>query len=137
SVVGPDVLEDRRVTRLFGMMVDVQVDTGKQAAEVVRLDVDRRDAAEGSEVFRGVRLDLDVEQIDHADVFRTRHAAHGPDDGGRLGAAQDVAQGQAGRHRVRVRLVVQEDQNLVGVGEIPLVLLDAGAGQRTAELGRQ
>jgi hypothetical protein len=35
------------------------------------------------------------------------------------------------------RIVVQQDQHLVGVVEIPLELLDAGAGHRAADLGDQ
>ena len=44
AVVGADVLEHRGVARLLRVMVDHQVDAIDQAAEVVRLDVDHRDA---------------------------------------------------------------------------------------------
>ena len=54
-----------------------------------------------------------------------------------LGAAQHVAQRQAAGHRVGIGIVVQQDQHAVGVGEVALVLLDARAGQRAAELGRE
>ena len=54
-----------------------------------------------------------------------------------FGAAQHVAQRQAARHRVGIGIVVQQDQHPVGVAEVALVLLDARAGQRPAELGEQ
>ena len=41
-----------------------------------------------------------------------------------LGAAQHVAQRQAAGHRVGVRIVVQEDEDAVGVAEEPLILLN-------------
>ena len=59
------------------------------------------------------------------------------DDRRRPRPAQHVAQRQAGGQRVRVGLVVQQDQHAVGVGEVALVLLHARARQRSAELGRQ
>ena len=136
-VVGPDVLEDRRVPGLFGVMVDDEVDAIDETAEVVRLDVDHRDAVVFLERFGGDRLDVDVEQVDHPLVFRAGHALDRADDRGRLGAAQDVAQRQAAGHRIGVRIVVQHDQDPIGVAQIALVLLHAGAGQRPAELGQQ
>ena len=61
-----------------------------------------------------------------------RHALHGADDGGRFGALEDVSQREAARHGVGVRVVVQHDQHAVGVAEVALVLLHAGAGQGAA-----
>ena len=108
-----------------------------EAAEVVRLDVDHRDAVVFLERLGGDRLDVDVEQVDHPLVFRAGHALNRADDGGRLGAAQDVAQRQAAGHRIGVRIVVEHDQDPIRVAQIALVLLDARAGQRAAELGQQ
>ena len=59
------------------------------------------------------------------------------DDGRLLGAAQHVAQRQAAGHRVGIGVVVQENQDAVGVAEEALVLLDLEARQRAAELGEQ
>ena len=59
------------------------------------------------------------------------------DDGRGLRPAQDVAQGQARGHRVRVGVVVEHDQDAIRVAEVPLVLLHARLGQRPAELGEQ
>ena len=70
SVVGADVLEDRGVARLLGVMVDDQIDAIDQAAEVVRLHVDHRDAVEFLQRRRRDRLDVDVEQVHHPQVFR-------------------------------------------------------------------
>ena len=80
---------------------------------------------------------MDVEQVEHPQVLRPRHALDGADDGRRLGAVQDVAQRQAAGHRVGIGIVVQQDQHAVGVAEIPLVLQDPGARQRPAEFGEQ
>ena len=44
---------------------------------------------------------------------------------------------EAAGHRVGVGVVVQEDEDAVGVAEIALVLLDLEAGQGAAELGEQ
>ena len=135
AVVGADVLEHRGVARLLGVVIDDQVHARQQAAEVVRLDVDRGDAIEGAELVRRQRLDLDVQQVGHPQVLGPRHALQRADDGGGARAAQHVPEREAGGHRVGVRLVVQQDQDAVGVGEIALVLLDARAGERSAELG--
>ena len=119
------------------MMIDDEVDAVEQAAEVVRLDVDRGDAVELLERGRRDRLDVDVEQVGHPQVLRPRHALHGADDGRRLGAAQQVAQREAAGQRVGIGIVVQQDQHAIGVGEVALVLLHARARQRPAELGEQ
>lgn len=91
AVVGPDVLEDRGVARLFGVVVDDQVHAGQQTAEVVRLDVDRGDAVEARELVGRQRLDLNVEQVGHPDVLGPGHALQGADDGRGPRSAQDVA----------------------------------------------
>ena len=44
---------------------------------------------------------------------------------GRLRAAEHVAQREAARHRVGIRIVVQQDQDAIGVAEVALVLLHA------------
>ena len=131
--VRPDVLEDCRVAFPFRVVVDDQVDPVEQSAEVVRLHVDRRDAIELRQRFRGQRLDLDVEEVGHAQVLRAGDAVEGSDDGRRLRAMQEVAEGEAAGEGVRIGIVVQEDQDAVRVGEVALILLDAGAGERAAE----
>ena len=42
-----------------------------------------------------------------------------------------------GGQRVRIRFVVEQDQDPIRVGEIPLVLLDPRAGERPAQFGRE
>ena len=59
------------------------------------------------------------------------------DDGRRLRAAQDVAQGEAAGHGIGVRIVVQHDQHAIGVAEVALILLHARPGERSADLGHQ
>ena len=54
-----------------------------------------------------------------------------------LVAPQHVAQRQAAGQRIGIGVVVQEDQDAVGVAEEPLVLLNLEPGQRAAELGEQ
>ncbi len=106
------------------MMVDDEIDAIDQAAEVVRLHVDHRDPVELLQRLGGHRLDVDVEQVDHAEVLRPRHALDRADDGRGLRAPQDVPQRQAAGHRVGIGVVVQQDEDPIGVAEIALVLLD-------------
>ena len=130
AVVGPDVLERRAVPGARGVVVDDQVHAVEQPAEVVRLHVDGGDAGELGQRAAAEQLDLDVEQVGHPQVLGPGDALERPDDGGRLGAAQQRAQGEAAGHRVGVGVVVQQDQDAVGVGEIALVLFDPRAGDR-------
>ena len=119
------------------MVIDDQIDAVDQAAEVMRLHVDHRDAIVFLERVRRNRLDVNIQQVDHAEVFRTRDALDRADDRRGLGAPQDVAQRQAAGHGVGVRIVVQHDQHPLRVSEEALVLMDARARQRSAELGEQ
>ena len=82
-------------------------------------------------------LDVDVEQVHHPQVLGPRDALQRRDDRRLLGPAQHVAQREAARHRVGVGVVVQEDEDAVGVAEVALILLDLEAGERAAELGEQ
>ena len=135
AVVGADVLEHGAVARLLGVMVDDEVGAVEQAAEVVRLDVDGRDALELLERRRRDLLDLDVEHVRHAQVLGPRHALDRADDRRRLRPAQQVAQRQAARQRVGIGVVVEQDQDAVGVGEVALILLHARPRHRAAQLG--
>ena len=58
------------------MVIDDEVHAGQQAAEVVRLDVDGRDAVEAGELVGRDGLDLDVEHVGHAQVLGPRDALH-------------------------------------------------------------
>ena len=118
-------------------MVDHQIRAIEQAAEVVRLHVDRRHPVVRLERGRRDMLDLDVEHVRHPEVLRPCHSLHGADDRGRFGPPQQVAKREPARQGIRVRIVVQEDQDAIGVGEIPLVLLHARASHRAAQLGDQ
>ena len=80
---------------------------------------------------------MDVEQVGHPQVLRPRHALDGPDDRRGLRAAQQVAQRQSARHGIGIGVVVEQNQHALGVGEVPLVLLDACPRQRPSELGQQ
>ena len=137
AVVGADVLEHGAVAGLLRMMIDDQIGAIEHAAEIVRLHVDRGDAIEPGERGRRDLLDVDVEHVRHAQVLRPGHALHRADDRRRLGAAQQVAQRQAAGQRVGIGVVVEEDQDAIGVGEVALVLLDPGPGHRAAQLGDQ
>ncbi len=59
------------------------------------------------------------------------------DDGRGSGAVQHRAQREAAGHRVGIGLVVEQDQDAIGVREVALVLLHAGARQRAAEFGEE
>ena len=83
------------------------------------------------------RFDVNVEEVRHPDVFGPRHTFERRNDGRRPCAVQDGAQRQAAGHGVGIGLVVQQDQNAVGVGQIALILLHAGARQRAAEFGEE
>ncbi len=119
------------------MVIDDQVDAIDQAAEVVRLHVDHRDAVVFLQAVDGDRLDVEVEKVDHPQVLRPGHALDGADDRRGLGAAQNVAQRQAAGHRVWIGVVVEQNQHAIGVAEVALILLDARPGQRSTELGQQ
>ena len=103
----------------------------------MRLHVHHRDPVEAGELVGGDDLDLDVEQVLHPQVFRARGALQGANDGRLLGSPQDVAERQAARHRIRIGVVVQENQYAVGIAEESLVLLDPKPRQRSAELDQQ
>ena len=134
-VVRPDVPEHRAVAGLGRVVVDHEIDLVDEPREVVGLHVHHRDPIEPGEVLRPDRLDMDVEQVQHPEVLGPGHALDGADDGGGLRAAEQVPQGQPRRHGVGVRVVVQQDEHLVGVVEVPLELLHAGPGHRPADLG--
>ena len=73
----------------------------------------------------------------HAHVFGPGDALKRADDRRCAVSPENIAKRQARRQRVRIRLVVQHDQDAIGVREVALVLLHAGAGERPAELGRE
>ena len=127
SVAGPNVFERCRVSRLFRMVVDHQVDAREQTAVVVGLHVNGGDPIELRQRLRRHGLDTDIQQVGHPEVFRPRDTLECADDGGCLRAVQEVAQGEAAGHRIRVGIVVQQDEHAVRVGEEPLILLDPGA----------
>ena len=137
AVVGADVLVDRGVAGLLGVMVDHQVHAVDLAREIVRLHVHHRHAVEVGQVGGRDDLDLDVEQAHHPQVLGPGHAVERRDHRRLAGAAQHRPQGQPAGHGIRVRVVVQEDDHLVGVAEEALVLLHPQPRQRSAELGEQ
>ena len=107
------------------------------AAEIVRLHVDGGNPLELVERRRRDRLDVDVEHVRHPQVLGPRHSLDGADDGRRLRPPQQVAQRQPAGERIGIRIVVQQDEDLVGVGEVALVLLHARSRHRSAELGHE
>ena len=110
----------------------------KRVAEIVRLHVDHRDAVEAGELLGRDDLHVDVEQVRPSAGFPGRVApCSAAMTAGLLGAAQHVAQRQAARHRVGIGVVVQENQDAVGIAEEALVLLDLETRQRSAELDEQ
>ena len=101
----------------------------------MRLHVDGGDPLEVLQRRGRDLLDLDVEHVRHPQVLRPRHALDRADDRRGLGAPQQVAQREPAGQRVGIRIVVQEDEDAVGVGEVPLILLHARARHRAAQLG--
>ena len=116
-------------------MVDDEVDPIDEAAVVVRLHVDHGDPIELFHRVGGQDFDVDVEQVDHPEVLGTGDALQRAQNRRGLGAAQQVTQREARRQRVRIGIVVEQDQHAIGVVEETLILLDAGAGQGPADLG--
>jgi hypothetical protein len=80
---------------------------------------------------------MDVEQVHHALVLGARHPLQRGDDGCLFRPPQHIPQRQAAGHGVRIRVVVQHDDDAVGIAEESLVLLDLEAGERPAELGEK
>jgi hypothetical protein len=132
-----DVLEDRAVPGLLRVMVDHQVRAVEHSAEVMGLHVHGRNPIETLERRGGDLLDLDVEHVRHAEVFRPRHALDGADDRRRLRAPQKVPQREAACQCVGIGIVVQQNQDAIRVREIALILLDSRARHRTAQFGHK
>jgi hypothetical protein len=103
----------------------------------VRLDVHERDPIEGLDLLSDHHLNLQIEQLEHAQVLGPRDAVHATNDRCLTRAAEDVAQREAAGNGVRVRIVVEEDEDAVGVGEEALILLNALASDGTSELDEQ
>ena len=85
----------------------------------------------------GHDLDVDVEQVHHPLVLGTRDALERRDHRRLPVAAQHVAQRQPAGERIGIGIVVQEDEDAVGVAEEPLILLDLETGEGAAELGEK
>jgi hypothetical protein len=134
SVVWTNVLEDGVVTGLFGMVIDDEIDVWQQSREIMRLDIHEGDAIERLDLLGRHDLDLQIEELEHAQVFGPAHAIHAPDDRRLARAPQNVAQREPTRDGVGIGIVVQKDENAVGVGQEALVLLDALARDRPAQL---
>ena len=115
-------------------MIDDEIHLVDDPAEVVGLYVNGCDPVELGERLAVQRLDMDVEEAGHPEVLGSRDPLERPDDRGGLGPVQEVAQGETAGHRVRIRVVVQQDQHTVGVGQIALVLLDPRACHRALQL---
>src|SRR5262249_21657084 len=82
-------------------------------------------------------LDMDVEQVRHPQVFWPGSALLRRDDSRLLGASQDVPQRKTAGHRVRIRIVVEQDQHVSSVAEEPLILLHSQTRQGPAEFGQE
>ena len=131
-------LKTARVAGLLGVMIDDQVDAVDQRRRSSAAA--RRPSRCGRSLRRcsGVIISTWMSSRFTIRWFSGRVTpCERADDRRLLGAAQHVAQRQAAGHRVGIGVVVQEDQDAVGVAEEALVLLDLEAGQRAAELGEQ
>ena len=89
------------------------------------------------DLLGGHHLDLEVEELEHPQVLGPRHAVHAADDRRLPRAAQDVAQRQTAGDGIGVGIVVQQDEDAIGVRQIPLILLDALTRHRSAQLDLQ
>ena len=119
------------------MVIDDQVYTIDLPAEVVRLDVHHRDPVEVVHVRRCHDLDLNIEQVHHPLVLGPGDPLERGNDRRLPVAAEHVPQCQATGEGIGIGIVVEEDQDAIGVTEEPLILLDLEAGERAAELGEK
>ena len=106
-------------------------------AEVLGLHVDERNLVEGVKLLGRDHLVDQVERLDHPQVLGARHPGQAADDGRLPRAPQQRAQRQARGQRVRVGVVVRQDQHPVGVAEVVLVLLHLLARHRARQLVHQ
>ena len=90
AVVFADVLEDRVVAVLLGMVVDHQVHA-VQPFEIVRLHVHQGDSVEVIDRLARERFDADVQQVRHAQVLGARHPFERADHGGGFRAVENRA----------------------------------------------
>ena len=108
-------------------MVDDEIDVRQQARKIMRLDVHQRDLVEVLEVFGFQRLNLEIEQLHHAEIFGSRHRLETSDHRRLPRAFQHGAQGKAAGHGIRIRIVVRQDQHPVRIVQIAQILLHASA----------
>ena len=135
AVVGANVLEHRAVAGLLRMMIDDEIGAVQEPSEVVGLHIDRRDPLELLKGRRRNLLDVDVQHVRHPQILRARDPLNRTDDGRRLRASEQVSQRETAGERIGIGIVVEQDQDPVGVVEIALVLLYPRARHRPAQLG--
>ena len=137
SVVGSDVLERGGVARLLRVMIDHQVDAVEDVPEVVRLHIHGGDPRKAGDHLGRHRLHVNVEDVRHPQVLWARHTLKRAEDRRGLRTPQQVAQGQTAGHGIRIWVVVQQNQDAVGIRQVALVLLDLGSRDRPAQLVQQ
>ena len=105
--------------------------------EVVRLHVHHGDSIELFDLFGRDGLDVDVEQVRHAEVLRPGDPFIAAMTAVALVRWRSVRSARPLAMASGIGLVVEKNEDAVGVGQISLILLHARARQRSAELGEQ
>ena len=109
------------------MVVDDDRDLGERLLAERGLHIHHCQRVVGAEPLGGDLVDLDLQRFHHRQVFRPRHPAERQEGGRRSRAAEQGSEREARGHRVRVRVVLQEDAYAVRPGEEVAHLLDANA----------
>ena len=96
------------------MMVYHRVHARQDVAKIRRLHVHQGNAVIVPELLGRDLLDLDPEELHHDDVFRALDLAERADTRRRL-LRQECAQGQPTGNSIRVRIVLNENQQIFTV----------------------
>ena len=106
------------------VVIDHGIDTRQNnVPEVRRLHVHHGNGVVPADRFGGDVFDLDIEQLHHGDVFGPRHLAKGANSGGLAVASEKGAQGHGAGDGIGVRVVLDENQQVVRLAQgFPQVL---------------
>ena len=118
-------------------MIDDDRDLRQRLLAEGRLHVHHRQRVVRAEPLRGDLVDLDLQRFHHREVLRPRHAAERQERGRGPGAAEQGSEREARGHRVRIRVVLEQDAHAVLAREELAHLLDADAQEGAVHLGAQ
>ena len=117
-------------------MIDDQIDPVDDPAKRVGLNVNHGDPIEADNLLGRQDIHLNVEQVHHSLILGPRDALQRRQRGGLLRSTKDVPQRETAGHGVGIGIVMEDDDDPIGVGEEPLILLNLESGEGAAELGK-